>query len=122
MEVYMKRLLICLILLGCLALWADEMTDAMNKAYILRQKSQFNAAAQVLVDFIKGYSGSDYRMETYYSIACYYALDKKKDAAFQYLKLAIDNGFLDYDWIAKDTDFDNIHKDKRWKLYLAQIE
>ncbi len=118
----MKQFIFSLLILFTFSLWADDLSDALTKADELSKKAQYTEAARVLLDYMKNTQDNPLKIEMNYSIACYYSLAKKPDLAFKYLKTAINQGFLDKDWIVKDTDFTNIHKDKRWQTHLALID
>lgn len=118
----MKHLLGCLVLLFSLTLWADDLQTTWVKADNLYKQAKFTEAAQVFVDYLKDNSTGDYQIEINYSIACYYAMAKKTDLAFKYLTAAIDMGFSDLDWMQKDTDLQNLHKDKRWKQLINKMQ
>ena len=46
-----------------------------------------------------------------YNAACFYALIDEKTAAIENLKIAIDNGFRNYNYLKNDPDFYNLQND-----------
>jgi len=54
-----------------------------------------------------------------YNVACGYALKGDKDRALDWLELCIKGGYDDYDHLRKDTDFDSVRNEKRYKKLLA---
>lgn len=58
----------------------------------------------------------------YYDIACYQSLQEKKEEALKHLELAYQNGYINYNHILKDTDLDNIRKEKKFQETLAKFK
>lgn len=58
----------------------------------------------------------------YYDATCYQALQGKKEEALKSFELAYLNGYSNYNHILKDTDLDNIRKDKEFQKILAKIQ
>ena len=50
-----------------------------------------------------------------YNTACTASLLDKTVKANDYLRRSIENGYIDLEWIEKDTDFDNLRKTKYWE-------
>ena len=59
--------------------------------------------------------------ETFYSLACSYALARKIERAFNALSRAIDLGYRDSKWVRKDPDLANLRKSPRFKKILAKL-
>ncbi|MEW6734760.1 MAG: DUF6624 domain-containing protein [Acidobacteriota bacterium] len=51
---------------------------------------------------------------TYYSAACCLALAGRIDTAFQYLYMAIEKGYFNFEHMQKDTDLAALRADARW--------
>ncbi|WP_448568888.1 TPR end-of-group domain-containing protein [Thalassotalea ganghwensis] len=59
---------------------------------------------------------------TLYNMACCQAIIDEKDSAFNYLKLAVNKGFKDADWLKQDSDLKNLQNDPRWLEVVKLIE
>ena len=59
--------------------------------------------------------------DDYYNAACLYSLLGEKEKAIDYLKKAVDNGFLILEHINFDTDLENIRDTKEYKDITNQI-
>jgi hypothetical protein len=57
----------------------------------------------------------------YYNFACTYSLKGEKNRALDILKIAIERGYHDYLQIQKDTDFDNIRNETRYKSLVEPL-
>ena len=55
------------------------------------------------------------------SRSCLDALEQKPAAAFRNLYKSIECGFKDVDCLRRDSDFQNIHGDPRWKVVIACV-
>ena len=58
----------------------------------------------------------------YYNAACSAALAGRKDAAFDFLRKAIDAGWANGAHMAKDGDLTSLHADARWNAITKDIE
>jgi hypothetical protein len=56
-----------------------------------------------------------------YNISCAYSLLDQPDNAVKYLNLAIDNGYKNYYWVQKDTDFEKIRNTTGFKEALMKL-
>ncbi len=56
----------------------------------------------------------------YYNLACLYSLMYNEGEAIKYLNLALQNGYDNYDWLKKDTDFNNIKYKQSFKQLLEK--
>ncbi len=57
----------------------------------------------------------------YYDLACLDALERKPAAAFHNLEQAVARGFNDIAYLRRDTDFQSLHRDARWKELLVKL-
>lgn len=57
------------------------------------------------------------RQNTYYNMACCYALNNEKANAWKYLDMATAAGYNNYAHLLKDSDLDLLHADKKWKKF-----
>ncbi len=58
----------------------------------------------------------------FYNAACTFSLANDADESFKYLDKAIQYGWWDIAWMKKDSDFDNVRSDKRWKETEAKMQ
>lgn len=57
-----------------------------------------------------------------YNLACSYSLTGQYDEAFGALKRALDLGYTEFKWLAKDPDLANLRKHPLWKEIKARIQ
>jgi len=57
----------------------------------------------------------------YYNIACCYALQGEADRAATWLRLAIDHGWRDAEWLANDSDFDGIRETDAYRACWREL-
>lgn len=62
-------------------------------------------------------SGSDF-----YNAACSAALSGKKKVAFEWLRLALDKGWINVSHLKTDTDLDALHNDKKWSPFVNEMQ
>jgi len=58
----------------------------------------------------------------YYNIGCIYSLQNNIPEALKYLELALQNGYDNFDWIGKDTDWDNIRLTREFNLLINKYK
>ena len=58
----------------------------------------------------------------HYNIACAYSLQGNIDDAIRHLALAIKYGYDDSEHLEKDSDFENIRSDPRYKELLESLK
>ncbi len=58
----------------------------------------------------------------YYNVACTFALAGRNDEAIEYLRLAMDHGFLAIPHMKFDTDLDGLREMSAFKLLMAECE
>jgi tetratricopeptide (TPR) repeat protein len=56
----------------------------------------------------------------YYNLACSYALLMQLEDAAQSLERAIELGYKDFDYMKKDRDLKNLHKDNRFLHLMSE--
>ncbi|MBI2901090.1 MAG: tetratricopeptide repeat protein [Planctomycetes bacterium] len=54
-----------------------------------------------------------------YNLACCYALSGEKDRALDWMEIMVDHGYSDWDHMKKDTDFDALRSDPRYKRLMT---
>ncbi|MEM6723486.1 MAG: DUF6624 domain-containing protein [Bacteroidota bacterium] len=57
-----------------------------------------------------------------YNLACCYALIQDQDNAFKYLKMAVDHGFTNTNWMRQDSDLNYLHQFPEWKQTIQYSE
>ena len=57
-----------------------------------------------------------------YNLACSYSLTGHCDQAAETLKQALERGYEDLKWLAKDPDLDNLRKHPRWQEVKARLQ
>lgn len=82
------------------------------------------AFAKALKSFEKAFASApkQVREGDRYNIACFYALVNDSENAFRYLQIIADSKYDNYKHITTDTDFNSLHKDKRWEGILAKVK
>jgi tetratricopeptide (TPR) repeat protein len=58
----------------------------------------------------------------HYNLACSYAILKKRDAAIQTLRRAVELGYRDFRYMRQDRDLDAIRDDPRFRQILREFE
>jgi len=58
----------------------------------------------------------------HYNLACSYALTNQPDAAFAALNLAIDRGYRDFRWLARDPDLAAFRKHPLYRRLRARVK
>lgn len=57
----------------------------------------------------------------HYNLACSLALKNKRTEAFKALRLALELGFDDFDWMWKDPDLKSLRSNKRFRELLDEF-
>ncbi len=57
-----------------------------------------------------------------YNLACSYSLINNLDEALTSIKRAVDCGYDNFEYLARDGDLDNLRQDSRFKEYLMGIK
>ncbi len=68
------------------------------------------------------YNAETASINSHYNMACCAALDLDRDSAFKFLRLAVDAGYRDLDWMQSDTDLLSLYKDFRWTVILSMVK
>lgn len=58
----------------------------------------------------------------HFDIACLYSLTNNSDKAFNHLQVFADTNYKKPKNLIKDTDFNNLHDDKRWEEILVKVK
>jgi len=60
-------------------------------------------------------------VQAHYNIACLYSVTGKKELALEHLKKSIDRGFMDFSWMDRDKDLDNIRNEPGFRALREMI-
>lgn len=58
----------------------------------------------------------------HYNLACSLALTRQKAAALRSLKVAIELGYRDFEWMMQDPDLDSLKKHPAFAALIAQVK
>ncbi|HMY34468.1 MAG TPA: hypothetical protein PLG25_04035 [bacterium] len=84
-------------------------------ALICYSDSNFTGAANF---FIKATKIDTTDGGLYYNVACCFSRIGKIDKSFEWLNVAIQKGYNDYQWINNDPDLFNVRQDRRWEEFI----
>jgi tetratricopeptide (TPR) repeat protein len=76
--------------------------------YEYQQLDDFENARVWYTRLLKSFPDSFAVSNTHYNLACLYSLQNETALAMHHLQRSIDTGFLDFSWMDKDRDLDNI--------------
>ncbi len=85
---------------------------------LLRAKA-YDEAIKVLAKILKAYPHDSTAL---YNTACAYALKGERDKAVEFLKRSVEEGFTDFDHIARDSDLNSIRDHPGYKDLMARKE
>lgn len=85
-----------------------------------KEKESEEAYLEAVGAVLSGKDASDnaktfYLPNSYYNMACLYALRGDKDTAFGYLDKAVESGFRSYHRIARDEELESLRNDPRFE-------
>jgi len=103
---------------------------------LLKKMPDFIEALQALGDaytkkglYDKGLSIDEYLSQlqptnpyVLYNLACSYSLTNQTDKALRSIKLAIKNGYRNFDYLKLDKDLANLRNDSRFHRYFSLVE
>jgi len=103
---------------------------------ILKERPNFTEAMMALGDLYtkKGLNEEGLRIDqklfhlrpddpiVLYNLACSYSLTNQIEEAFKTMKLAIEFGYNDMDYLLGDRDLDNLKKDHQFQKFLAELK
>lgn len=96
----------------------DDLRDYMINADQAYWNKDYKLAAQ---NYLYLLSHNVYDIISTYNLACTYALLEKPDLSAKFLFRAIDLGFVDFNYIQKDTDFDKVRDNPLFKTAIDSI-
>lgn len=96
----------------------DDLRDYMINADQAYWNKDYKLAAQ---NYLYLLSHNVYDIISTYNLACTYALLEKPDLSAKFLFRAIDLGFVDFNYIQKDPDFDKVRDNPVFKTAIDSI-
>ncbi len=118
---------ICYVLLQTFSLQAQppqfaEYSKKVTEAKALSKQKKYKAAAKTYSAAF-AFLGGKAELNERYNAACVWALAKNNDSAFFHLFRLAEVGKWDsYNHLIKDTDLNNLHKDKRWEQLCNKVK
>jgi tetratricopeptide (TPR) repeat protein len=82
-------------------------------------KGQFDKA---ISDYNKAIEINPKYAIAHYNIGCIYSLQNNLSKALKYLELAFQNDYDNFDWINKDSDWDNIRSSNEFKMLIEKYK
>jgi tetratricopeptide (TPR) repeat protein len=76
--------------------------------YEYQQMDEFDKAEQWYLRLINNFPDADAVGNAHYNLACLYSIRNEIDKALHQLDLCVAKGFLDFAWMEKDRDLDNV--------------
>jgi Transglutaminase-like superfamily len=107
--------------------FAEKQSSLFVKAY---EKKDTEGYQLLLNEFCTKFSAlnkadqnlySNYLQNAYYNFSCTYAIVNNKLEAIEYLKKAIDAGYINYSHIQMDRDLDNIRNENAFVKLIEQV-
>lgn len=99
-----------------------QYSQKIIEAKDLSKQKKYKAAAKTYAAAF-AFLGGKAEPNDRYNAACVWALAKNNDSAFLHLfRLAEVGKWSAYDYLLKDTDLNNLHKDKRWEQLCNKVK
>lgn len=90
----------------------------LDIAYNYQQFDQYDSAEhwyKLLIGSFPEDEDSALLAEAHYNLACLYSVQHQVDLALKHLKLSVDKGFVDFSWMDRDRDLDNIRHEPAYQ-------
>ena len=87
-----------------------------NRGNAYKNKGQYDKAIE---DYNKSIAIDSKRVAAYYNLACAYSLQGNQSKACDYLSIAIEKGYKNWEHIKKDSDFNNIRNSDCYKRIMS---
>lgn len=107
--------------------FARYQDSLMMKAYYAKDAKNYITALNVFDTRFNSLSKEEkenyknYRVNSYYNLACTYSLLNDKKNATAFFKKSIEAGYTNYAHIQEDTDLDNIRKEDEFKKLIQPL-
>ena len=86
-----------------------------NRGFVYYKLGQYQRAIE---DYNQAIRFNPKYVNAFYNLGCIYSLQDNISKAVKYLELALENGFDNFDWISKDTDWDIIRSTNEFKMLI----
>lgn len=96
----------------------DEYSELQNKVQENMEAKQYEEALKYCYECLKKDPNDDIIL---YNTACYNSILNNKETSLEYLKLAIEKGYMDWKYMIKDSDFENIRKEPEYKEIIMKL-
>jgi tetratricopeptide (TPR) repeat protein len=93
--------------------------DYIHRGVAYYGKGQFDKA---ISDYNKAIEINPKYAIAHYNIGCIYSLQNNLSKALKYLELAFQNDYDNFDWINKDSDWDNIRSSNEFKMLIEKYK
>jgi hypothetical protein len=98
---------------------ADDRQEMVDRAGASYDVGEYQSCAEQYTAAIEmGLQSAD----VYYNAACCWALIDSIDRALAYLTDAVEAGYRNAQWLARDADLESLHGDERWGELVAKCE
>jgi hypothetical protein len=105
--------------LFCQSAFSHDYYTLISQAEDHYQEKSYAQSVKFYQKAFKVAPGSKYDL---YGAACAAALNKRKDLALTWLKMAFEEGYVNIRHIKTDTDLDALHQTAAWKPLIADIQ
>lgn len=116
----MQHLFLTILLLCSVLVWGQDYRSLIAKAGQCHEKGNYKQAVAAYKEAFKTQVSLKYG--DLYDAACSAALAGDKKTAFQWLNLAIENGWQYFHHLKKDNDLATLHRDRKWRALMRQID
>jgi tetratricopeptide (TPR) repeat protein len=89
-----------------------------NRGIAKRSKGDFDGA---IVDYNEAIHLDPNYAGAYYNLTCVFARKGEKEKAVEYLRIAVDKGFNNLEWLEKDPDLKSIREEPGYKEIVARL-
>jgi len=107
------------ILLSSWNIYAENFADLFWHAHIAYKRHQYSTCSQMYESLVKKGSKDP---DVLYNAAGCFALDGKKDLAFDYINKMCSSDFIDVQGFLLEDDFKVLHQDARWQSAVGKCQ
>ncbi|RZJ53421.1 MAG: hypothetical protein EOO44_08535 [Flavobacterium sp.] len=115
----MKKLIAVCVLLNCLLLQAQAYKEWVQKADFCYRAKDFKSS---VFYYKEAFKKEHKNASDLYNAACSAALQNDKKNAFNWLNLAVDNGYESITHMKIDSDLKSLQNQKEWEKLLARFQ
>ncbi|MFK7773894.1 MAG: alpha/beta hydrolase [Saprospiraceae bacterium] len=106
---------------GIRYLYGNEYKILKDKVYDLYKKKEYTKALKTYQTVFEKHADQIDHGD-HFDIACLYSLTNNSEKAFNHLQALADTNYKKSKNLITDTDLNNLHDDKRWKVVLANVK